>query len=420
LQGIQGAQGPAGLKGDPGPQGLKGDTGPQGQQGVQGLKGDPGDPATDNQTLSFDGTNLSISVGNAGEKQTLSLSTLNPYHSLTVSGNTLSITGGSSVELPNQIQDLQWVTDNKLKLTNNISATEIDFTRYLDDKQQLNFNSADSTLSLTNGGVPIDLSIFNQSLSFNSTNNKLSISGSPRTVDLSSLENDADADPLNEIQTLAFTPADNKLYISSVTAPVDLTDLKNDADANPLNEIQDLSLTANKLKITNNASATEVNLAPYLDNTDSQTLSYDSEANSLTLTGSGTVYLGSIVAFRATKDASETKSTFMSDYDFIASTEEYDDGNNYTTSNGQFNAIVAGIYTFNVGYNATGTGDSRSLKIFLNGSLYEVLNSGINSGTMINRQITMKLAPSDKVKVVINVGTGFETGKGSFSGYRVY
>jgi len=42
-------------------QGSKGDTGPQGLQGVQGLKGDQGDPASDKQTLSLVGSDLSIS-----------------------------------------------------------------------------------------------------------------------------------------------------------------------------------------------------------------------------------------------------------------------------------------------------------------------------------------------------------------------
>jgi hypothetical protein len=32
----------------------------------------------------------------------------------------------------------------------------------------------------------------------------------------------------------------------------------------------------------------------------------------------------------------------------------------------------------------------------------------------------MKLSAGDKVKPIINVGTGFETGTGSFSGYKVY
>jgi hypothetical protein len=383
-QGLKGDTGPLGPKGDigpQGPQGVKGDTGPQGAQGVQGLKGDTGDPASDNQTLSFDGTNLSILLGNGPEKSTVNLSTLNVPHSLSVAGNKLSIMGGNEVDLPNQIQDLSLEIDNKLYLSKS-TALPIDMTRFLDDKQQLSFNTVDSTLSITNGTASVDLSVFNQSMSFNPATNILSLTGSPKTVDL--------------------------------------TSLKNDGDASPTNEIQDLSLVGNILKITNNASATSYNLAPYLDNTDNQVLSYDAPSNSLTLSGSGTVSLGSMIAFRATKDNSETKSTFMSDYDFVAGTEEYDDGNVYTPATGQFNAPVAGIYTFNVGYNATGTGDSRSLKIFLNGSLYEVLNSGLTSGMMINRQITMKLVANDKVKVVINVGTGFETGKGSFSGYRVF
>jgi C1q domain len=126
-----------------------------------------------------------------------------------------------------------------------------------------------------------------------------------------------------------------------------------------------------------------------------------------------------MIAFRAKKNSSETEPSFMTDYDFVAGTIEYNDGAAYNNVTGIFNASVAGIYSFNVSYNATGIADSRVLKIFLNGSLYEVMNSGITPGSSLTRQITMKLAAGDKVKVIINVGTGFETGIGSFSGYRV-
>jgi hypothetical protein len=141
---------------EPGPQGPKGETGPQGLQGVQGQKGDAGDPATDNQFLSFDGANLTIS-------------------------------GGNTVPLPNQIQDLSLDVNNKLKITNNPTATEIDLTRFLDDKQQLSFNNTDNTLSITNGTAP---------------------------VDLSGLKNDADADPTNEIQTFTYDPDNYQLSLS--------------------------------------------------------------------------------------------------------------------------------------------------------------------------------------------------------------
>ncbi len=150
------------------------------EPGPQGPKGDPGDPASDDQTLSFDGGNLSISGGN-----TVNLSSLNVPHQLTLVGDTLSILGGNKVALTNQIQDLQMDVNNKLKITKNPAATEI------------------------------DLAPFKQSLSYNSSSAALSISGTSSTVDLSSLKNDADSDPLNELQTLSYNINTGDLSISS-------------------------------------------------------------------------------------------------------------------------------------------------------------------------------------------------------------
>jgi hypothetical protein len=150
------------------------------EPGPQGPKGDPGDPASDNQTLSFNGNNLSISNGN-----TVNLSTLNVPHQLTLIGDTLSILGGNKVALTNQIQDLQLDVNNLLKITKNPSATVI------------------------------DLSKFNQSLSFNPSDNKLTISGGTPPVDLTSLKNDADSDPTNELQTLTYNKNTGDLSISS-------------------------------------------------------------------------------------------------------------------------------------------------------------------------------------------------------------
>jgi hypothetical protein len=150
------------------------------EPGPQGPKGDPGDPASDKQTLSFDGNNLSIANGN-----TVNLSSLNVPHQLTLIGDTLSILGGNKVGLTNQIQDLQLDVNNLLKITKNPSATAI------------------------------DLSKFNQSLSFNPSDNKLTISGGSPPVDLSSLKNDADSDPTNELQTLSYNKNTGDLTISS-------------------------------------------------------------------------------------------------------------------------------------------------------------------------------------------------------------
>lgn len=389
---------------EPGPQGPKGDSGPIGLQGIPGIKGERGDPATDDQTLSFNGNNLSISGGN-----TVNLSTLNIPHSLSILGDTLSIFGGNKVSLTNQIQDLQLDVNNKLRISKNPSATEIDLTKFLDDKQQLNFNSTNNTLAIT-GGNSVDLTPLNQDLLLSGNTLTITNRVSPTPIDLSKY-----------MQQITFTPADNKLEIAGGNT-VDLTSLKNDDDPDPTNEIQDLNLNTitNKLTITNKTSPTEINLTRYLDNTDNQTLSYNPATYSLSISGAAPVSIGSLIAFRAKKNTSETVLNFMTDYDFIAGTLDYNDGGTYDNTTGIFNAPVAGIYSFNVSYTAIGTADSRVLKIFLNGSLYEILNSSITSGSSLTRQITMKLAATDKVKVIINVGTGFETGTGSFSGYRVY
>jgi hypothetical protein len=120
---------------EPGPAGAKGDPGP---------KGDPGDPASDKQTLSFDGNNLTILRGN-----TVNLSSLNVPHQLTLLGDTLSILGGNKVGLTNQIQDLQLDINNKLKITKNAAATIIDLSKFT---QTISYNSDNYQLSLSNGG----------------------------------------------------------------------------------------------------------------------------------------------------------------------------------------------------------------------------------------------------------------------------
>jgi len=402
-QGIQGLQGP---KGDTGAQGIQGLQGPKGDTGLQGLKGDQGDPATDDQNLSV----------------------------VNVEGSDyLAISGGNQVKISNierdgdplnEIQDLV-INADKLKITNKTDAVEW------------------------------DLSPYRQTLSWDPATSLLNISGAASPVSLSDLKNDADADPGNEIQDLTltgdlltisrnsssagvslakylddednqqmlFNPIDYSLTLTN-SAPVDLSILKDDADANPTNEIQTLSLDPLNDELSISGS-NKVDLSDYLDNTDNQTLDFSETATtkSISVSGGNSVTIDNMVAFRAKKTTSETKSTFMTDYDFIAGVPDYIEGGGYDVTSGEFTAPVNGIYTFNLSYNATGLGDSRIIKIqYIHGLTtdYEIINSGITSGLSFTRSVTLKLNTGDKIKPIINVGTGFETGTGSFSGYKVY
>jgi hypothetical protein len=297
---------------EPGPAGAKGDPGP---------KGDPGDPASDKQTLSFDGNNLAISNGNI-----INLSTLNVPHQLTLLGDTLSIMGGNKVGLTNQIQDLSLDVNNKLKITKNASATSIDLTRYLDNTDS-------------------------QGLTWNAATRKLGISGNAGTIDLTELKNDADADPTNELQNLSFNQSTNTLTISS----------------------------------------------------------------------GNSVVLGGMVAFRSQKTTATSAPMPLSNIDFIADQVEYNDGAGLNTGTGEFTAPSTGIYTFDVKYiDPNDGGAGRKLMLFKNGNLYEYLESAINVNSTLSRSLTIKLTASDKIKVVIYTGTGTGIGTGTFSGYKVY
>lgn len=186
---------------------------------------DDADPSNEIQTISI--VNDSLVLSNGGGSVAIDADNSDEIQNLTFdeATNTLSISDGNDVDLSawisendsdstNEIQDLQIASDI-LSITNNTSATDIDLTGYLDntDDQQLTLSGTD--LSIESGN----------------------------SVDLSTLVDDSDADPTNEIQ--------------------------------------DLSLSAsNTLTITGNASATEIDLSPFSGtNTDNQSLTYDNSSS---------------------------------------------------------------------------------------------------------------------------------------------
>ena len=285
------------------------------------------------------------------------------------------------------------------------------------DNQTLSFDQSNITISNGNS-VPLTSLLQNLTITNTAEGNYLGISRGNQ-VKLASAE--ADGDPTNEIQdltissdklkitknplatewdlsryldntdnqTLLWTPATRKLGITGNATTIDLSELKNDADADPANEIQSLA--------------------------------FNQSTNALTLSGSNSVVLGSMVAFRSTKTTATSAPMPLSNIDFIADQVEYNDGTGLNVGTGEFTAPTTGIYTFDIKYiDPNDGGAGRKLMLFKNGNLYDYLESAISVNSTLSRSLTIKLLANDKIKVVVYTGTGTGIGTGTFSGYKVY
>jgi hypothetical protein len=291
------------------------------------------------------------------------------------------------------------------------------------DNQTLSFNgnnlaiSGGNTVNLSTLNVPHLLNIFGDTLSILG-GNKITLPNDIQDLSISydtlKITKNASATKINlgvYKQNLNYNETTGILSISDGTG-VNLSPMRSD-------EIQDIHLNGNQLTIDKNPASTGVDLSKYMDNVN-QTLSYNPSTYSLSLTNGGSVNLGSMIAFRAKKLLSTTTSS-LTDVTFIPSTVEYNDGNAFNASTGDFVAPMTGIYTFNVSYFADGSGGSRKLSIYYNSALYEDIAIEIASLNQIpTRSITMKLNANDIVKLVIFTGTSTQTGTGSFSGFRIY
>jgi len=178
---------------------------------------------------------------------------------------------------------------------------------------------------------------------------------------------------------------------------------------------QTLNLAGDILSIS---GGNTVNLSAYKDNTDNQTLTYTESSNTLQILGGNSVTLGTMVAFRAKKLVATSAPMPLSNVDFIPDNIEYNDGNGINSGTGEFTAANTGVYSFDIKYIASG--DGKIVYLYKNGNLYETLATGLTTGAIIFRTITIKLVASDKIKLVINTGTDTSIGTGTFSGYKVY
>jgi hypothetical protein len=125
-----------------------------------------------------------------------------------------------------------------------------------------------------------------------------------------------------------------------------------------------------------------------------------------------------MVAFRAKKLVATSAPMPLSNIDFIPDNIEYNDGNGMNSGTGEFTAANTGVYSFDIKYIASG--DGKIVYLYKNGNLYETLATGLTTGAIIFRTMTIKLVASDKIKLVINTGTDTSIGTGTFSGYKVY
>ncbi|MCB0482610.1 MAG: hypothetical protein KDC83_14370, partial [Flavobacteriales bacterium] len=233
------------------------------------------DSTNEIQQQSLTGTNLNLSRG-GGTVSLASFMDNTDGQTLTISGSTLSITGGNSVTLPagvgpnndndstNEIQTITLNTNN-LMLSN--GGGTVSLASYLDntDAQAISFNG--DTLYLSNGGwVYLGAYTNTDAQALSLAGNVLSISGG-NSITLPASTVNLDNDSTNEIQSLSLSG--NTLTISkgnTVTLPSSLPNLDNDST----NEIQALSLSSDTLFIS---QSNYVVLPSGTINTDDQNLS---------------------------------------------------------------------------------------------------------------------------------------------------
>ncbi len=197
-----------------------------------------GGGGTDDQTISLSGTTLSIEGGNAVDLSVLQdgvddadADPTNEIQNLSfnIATNELSIAGGNSITIPSG------GTDADADPTNEIQTITI-------SGDQLSLSDGGGTVTIPSGGGGTD----NQTLTFNVATNELTISGG-NTITIPSGGTDADADPMNEIQTI--TLSGSTISLSNGGGSLDLTPLisaidTDDADADATNELQSLSFNA--------------------------------------------------------------------------------------------------------------------------------------------------------------------------------
>jgi len=239
-------------------------------------------PANELQTLSLSGNTLSISNGNS-----VTLPDVNPTNelqNLSLNGDTIFISSGNHILLPTGFGDNQTLSlsGNALSIAN---GNSVSLSSFMDntDSQTLSLSGNHLAISGGNSVTLPDASPSNEIQNLSLTGNTLSISDG-NAVDLSSLDVDTDEQTLSVSGSNLSISNGNTVDLSSFLDNTDAQTLSLSGsslsisggnaitlpDASPSNELQDLSLTGNILTIS---GGTSVDLSSFADNTDAQTLS---------------------------------------------------------------------------------------------------------------------------------------------------
>jgi Chaperone of endosialidase len=166
------------------------------------------------QTISTNNTPGNLTLSNTGGTVTLNINDAdanptNEIQSLTLTGNTLAISGSNSVILPTAVNTNLSVTGTASPLTlNSSTGTDVNI--------------------LSGPGI--------------------GLSAGANTITINNTFQEQDGNPTNEIQTLSTNALPGNLTLSNGGGTVNLN--VNDADANPTNEIQTLSIAGNSLSIS--------------------------------------------------------------------------------------------------------------------------------------------------------------------------
>ena len=278
------------------------------------------DPSNEIQDLSLTGNTLSITGGTTEVDLSPFSGTNTDNQTLTLTGTNLAISGGNTLD----ISSIDTDTDTQLS---DADITALGYIKNANDPDADPTNEIQdlaltgNTLSLTNSVTTVDLSPFsgtntdNQTVSLSGTN--LSITGG-NTIDLSSIDTDTDTN-LTEAEVDAFV-SDNG-YLTS------------EADGSTTNEIQDLTLSGSSLSLT--GSSEIIDLSPFSGtNTDNQTVSLS--GTNLSITGGNTIDLSSINTDTDTNLTEDEVDAFVADNGYLTS-ENQDlsfDGTNLSITGG--------------------------------------------------------------------------------------